>query len=34
MLESIGGAFDPEEFDATTTTKSMKQGLPDWRSMR
>ena len=34
LLEWIGGAFDPEEFDATTATRSMKQGLPDWRSMR
>jgi hypothetical protein len=34
LLEWIGGSFDPEEFDAATATRSMKQGLPDWRSMR
>jgi len=34
MLEWVGGRFDPEEFDAATATKSMKKGLPDWRSMR
>ena len=25
------GSFDPEEFDATKTTKRMRRGLPDWR---
>jgi hypothetical protein len=34
MLEWIGGSFDPEEFDAAAATRSMKQGLPDGRSMR
>jgi hypothetical protein len=33
MLEWAQGWFDPEEFDATTATKSMKKGLPDWRRM-
>ncbi len=32
-LESAEGWFDPDEFDATTATKSMWKGLPDWRSM-
>lgn len=32
MLEWAGGWFDPEEFDAVTATKSMKMGLPDWRT--
>jgi hypothetical protein len=31
-LEWGGGWFDPEEFDPATATKSMKKGLPDWRS--
>jgi hypothetical protein len=30
----IGGQFDPEEFDATMATEEMKQGLPDWRTMK
>jgi hypothetical protein len=34
MLEWGGGWFDPEEFDPATATKSMRKGLPDWRSMR
>jgi hypothetical protein len=33
MLEWAEGWFDPEEFDATTATKSMRKGLPDWRNM-
>jgi hypothetical protein len=33
-LEWAEGWFDPEEFDATTATKSMKKGLPDWRGKR
>ncbi|MCB9925604.1 MAG: plasmid pRiA4b ORF-3 family protein [Planctomycetaceae bacterium] len=33
MLEWIGGRFDPEEFDPKASTKEMKKGLPDWRSM-
>jgi hypothetical protein len=33
LLEWIGGSFDPEEFAAATATKSMKRGLPDWRSL-
>jgi len=32
-LEWVEGWFDPDEFDATTATKSMWKGLPDWRSM-
>lgn len=31
MVEWIGGKFDPETFDPAKATKSMKQGLPDWR---
>ena len=27
------GPFDPEAFDAETTTKRMKRGLPNWRKM-
>jgi hypothetical protein len=34
MLEWIGGKFDPKKFDPGKTTKEMKKGLPDWRSMR
>jgi hypothetical protein len=33
MLEWADGWFDPDEFDATTATKSMWKGLPDWRTM-
>jgi len=33
-LEWAEGWFDPDEFDATTATKSMWKGLPDWRSMK
>jgi hypothetical protein len=33
-LEWAEGWFDPEEFDATTATKSMWKGLPDWRTMQ
>ena len=33
MFEWVSGWFDPEEFDPVTATKSMKKGLPDWRSM-
>jgi hypothetical protein len=32
-LEWVEGWFDPDEFDATTATKSLWKGLPDWRSM-
>jgi len=32
MFEWVSGWFDPEEFDPVTATKSMKKGLPDWRS--
>lgn len=32
MLE-WAGEFDPEEFDAASTTKAMRRGLPDWRQM-
>jgi hypothetical protein len=31
-LEWAGGWFDPEEFDATTATKSMWKGIFDWRN--
>ncbi len=31
FLEWIGGAFDPEEFDAAAVTRRMHRGLPDWR---
>jgi hypothetical protein len=31
LLDWVGGRFDPEEFDPTVATKSMKKGLPDWR---
>ena len=34
MFEWASGWFDPEEFDPAMATKSMKKGLPDWRSMR
>lgn len=33
-LEWVNGWFDPDEFDATTATKSMQKGLSDWRSVR
>ncbi len=33
FLDRIGGAFDPDEFDAGTATKRMQRGLPDWRRM-
>lgn len=29
--EWIGGEFDPEEFNATESTKAMRKGLPNWR---
>jgi hypothetical protein len=31
LLGWIGGPFDPDAFDATTATKAMKRGLPNWR---
>ena len=31
MLDWIGGAFDPEEFDPAVATKSMRKGLPRWQ---
>ncbi len=34
LLEWAGGRFDPEEFSPVVATRRMKQGLPDWRSMR
>jgi hypothetical protein len=34
MLEWVGGAFDPEEFDSKKATKLMKKGLRDWRKSR
>lgn len=33
-LEWAKGWFDPDEFDATTATKNMWKGLPDWRNMK
>ena len=33
LLEWVGGAFDPEAFDAEAATKRMRRGLPDWRSL-
>lgn len=33
FLSWVGGAFDPEQFDAATTTRRMHRGLPDWRRM-
>lgn len=33
LLQWIGGAFDPCEFDPAKATKAMKKGLLDWRSM-
>jgi hypothetical protein len=32
QLKWIGGKFGPETFDAKKSTKSMRQGLPDWRT--
>ena len=29
----VGGAFDPECFDAQVATRDMRQGLPDWRQL-
>ena len=34
LLEWAGGRFDPEGFSPAVATRRMKQGLPDWRSMR
>lgn len=34
MLEWIGGKFDPAKFSPSAATRRMKEGLPDWRSMR
>ncbi len=34
LLDWIGGAFDPEQFDSKKATKDMKKGLPNWRAMR
>jgi Plasmid pRiA4b ORF-3-like protein len=34
LLRWAGGKFDPEAFSPVTATRRMKQGLPDWRSMR
>jgi Plasmid pRiA4b ORF-3-like protein len=33
MLEWVGGAFDPEDFNPAAATRSMKKGLMDWRRM-
>jgi hypothetical protein len=32
-LAWVGGSFDPEAFDPTAVTRSMKEELPDWRQM-
>ena len=32
LREWIGGAFDPEAFDAAEATRRMKRGLPNWRA--
>jgi Plasmid pRiA4b ORF-3-like protein len=34
LLEWAGGRFDPEVFSPAAASRRMKQGLPDWRSMR
>lgn len=34
MREWIGRKFDSEAFNAVGATRRMKEGLPDWRSMR
>jgi hypothetical protein len=34
MRAWIGREFDPEAFNPVGATRRMKQGLPDWRSMR
>ena len=33
-LRWVGGKFEPEEFDPVKSTKRMRRGLPDWRTMR
>lgn len=33
FLDWIGGAFDPEEFDAATVTRRMQRGLPNGKRM-
>jgi Plasmid pRiA4b ORF-3-like protein len=32
-LTWIGGAFDPDHFDAEKATRRMRRGLPDWRKL-
>jgi hypothetical protein len=34
LLHWAGGKFDPEAFSPAAATRRMRQGLPDWRSMR
>jgi hypothetical protein len=34
LLRWAGGRFDPDAFSPAAATRRMKQGLPDWRSMR
>lgn len=34
FLEWVGGKFNADAFRPTEATRRMKQGLPDWRSMR
>jgi hypothetical protein len=33
-LEWIGGAFDPDSFNAAEATEAMRQGVPNWRDDR
>jgi hypothetical protein len=34
LREWAGGRFDPAKFNPAAATRRMRQGLPDWRSMR
>jgi hypothetical protein len=34
LLHWAGGKFDPGAFSPAAATRRMRQGLPDWRSMR
>lgn len=34
LREWLGRKFDPDAFSPTAATRRMRQGLPDWRSMR
>jgi len=33
LLKWIGVTFGPDKFSATAATKSMRQGLPNWREL-